>query len=100
MKQMFQIKGGLMRLSITFCCGTLLALAACTTPEPEQPSPYLSELSETVLQLAAPYQDLTAVQIDPVDNCYVYRHVGVVETTMLPLRTAEGRPICRQVVES
>jgi hypothetical protein len=30
----------------------------------------------------------------PEDGCYWYRYVGPVETTYLPLRTIEGRPIC------
>lgn len=57
---------------------------------------YLSEVPEGVVALAAPNQDLTTVQIDPADGCYVYRHVGPVETTMLPLRATNGRPICSQ----
>jgi hypothetical protein len=56
--------------------------------------PFIAELPERVVALAAPYQDLTAVKIDPADGCYVYRHVGPVETTFLPLRATNGRPIC------
>ncbi|MGH1368046.1 MAG: hypothetical protein ACRBCL_05470 [Maritimibacter sp.] len=58
------------------------------------PSEFFAEVPEGVLEIAAPYQDLTAVKIDPVDGCYVYRHVGPVETTFLPLRATNGRPIC------
>ena len=79
-----------------FGCATLL-LAACEGIEGGTSNPssqFISELPEGVLAIAAPYQDLTAVQIDPSDGCYVYRHVGPVETTLLPLRAANGRPIC------
>lgn len=55
---------------------------------------FIRELPEEVIALAAPNQDLTAVKLLPEDNCFWYRHVGPVETTLLPLRTAEGRPIC------
>ena len=77
--------------------GAASTLVACTVTPPadvEPASPFIQELPEEILAIAAPYQDLTAVMIDPSDNCYVYRHVGVVETTLLPLRTLDGRPIC------
>jgi hypothetical protein len=61
---------------------------------------FIRELPEAVLEIAAPNQDLTAVRIDPVDGCYVYRHVGPVETTFLPLRSVRGRPICTQPAEA
>ncbi|WP_439117824.1 hypothetical protein [Nereida ignava] len=77
--------------------GAASSLIACTISPPadvEPASPFIQELPEEILAIAAPYQDLTAVMINPSDNCYVYRHVGVVETTLLPLRTLDGRPIC------
>lgn len=77
--------------------GAAVSLAACTAPPPvdvEPASPFIQELPEEILAIAAPYQDLTAVMINADDNCYVYQHFGVVETTMLPLRTVDGRPIC------
>lgn len=49
---------------------------------------------EAVIQIAAPYQDLKTARLRPEDGCYWYLHAGPVETTLLPLRTAEGRPIC------
>lgn len=58
------------------------------------PSRFLQELPESVTAIAAPYQNLRAVVLLPEDGCYWYEHVGPVETTMLPLRTSEGRPIC------
>lgn len=51
-------------------------------------------LPEGVVARAAPWQDLTSAALLPADNCYWYLHQGPVETTMLPLRTVEGRPIC------
>jgi hypothetical protein len=49
---------------------------------------------EAVVALADPRQDLTTVKLDPADGCYVYRYVGPVETTFLPVRTPTGSPIC------
>ncbi|MEI4234759.1 hypothetical protein [Roseovarius sp. D22-M7] len=49
---------------------------------------------EEVIALAAPYQDVATARLLPRDGCYWYRHEGPVETTLLPLRTADGRPIC------
>lgn len=55
---------------------------------------FIRTLPEEIVALAAPNQDLKSVQLREADGCYWYRHVGPVETTMLPLRSAEGRPIC------
>nr|WP_091846855.1 hypothetical protein [Palleronia pelagia] len=49
---------------------------------------------EAVIQIAAPYQDLTTARLRAEDGCYWYLHSGPVETALLPLRTMEGRPIC------
>ena len=59
-----------------------------------QDTGYIKELPEVVLEIAAPFQDLNTVRIEPSDGCFVYRHVGPVETTFLPLRTKNGNPIC------
>lgn len=64
-----------------------------TAPDPSGPGTPV-QISEEVAAIAAPNQDLTSVRLMPEDNCYWYRHVGPVETTYLPLRTTEGRPIC------
>ena len=75
----------------------LMMLSACVAPVGgigDEPSRFLQELPESVMAVAAPYQNLRAVVLQPEDGCYWYEHVGPVETTMLPLRTAEGRPIC------
>ena len=87
------------RSALAWIGGPLL-LAACAAPAPTAtPEGYILELPEAVIAMAAPYQDLNAVRLDPTTGCYVYRHVGPVEITMLPLRTREGRPICTRPPE-
>jgi hypothetical protein len=76
------------RLGMTVIC--LAGLSACV----ETQSNYVTNLPEEIVAMAAPNQDLTTVQLREEDGCYWYRHVGPVETTMLPLRSREGRPIC------
>lgn len=76
----------------------LLALGACSAPlsrSPEAQPYFLEEVPEQVVALAAPNQNLQAVRLKPEDGCYWYNHVGPVETTLLPLRTADGRLICK-----
>ena len=51
-------------------------------------------IPEQVAVLAAPYQDVSTARLLPRDGCYWYLHQGPVETTLLPLRTIDGRPIC------
>nr|WP_092691195.1 hypothetical protein [Allosediminivita pacifica] len=51
-------------------------------------------IPEQVAALAAPYQDVSTARLLPRDECYWYLHEGPVETTLLPLRTVDGRPIC------
>ncbi|SPH18245.1 hypothetical protein DEA8626_01777 [Defluviimonas aquaemixtae] len=51
-------------------------------------------VSEAVVALAGPGQDLASARLMPEDGCYWYEHRGPVETTLLPLRTAGGNPIC------
>lgn len=77
----------------------LLTLGACTIPvgQTPQPEPGISdEMMAHLSAMAAPYQNVQTVELRPQDGCYWYRHVGPVETTMLPLRTPEGRPICTE----
>ena len=73
-----------------------MTLAACdeTTQSSGAGGPFISPLPDNILAMADPKQDLNAVKVDPVDGCLVYRHVGPVETTFLPLRSRDGRPIC------
>ena len=61
---------------------------------------YLKTLPEGLLAIVADNQDLNTVRIDPVDGCYVYRYVGPVETTFLPLRAKSGSPICSRAAET
>ncbi|WP_321363214.1 hypothetical protein [uncultured Celeribacter sp.] len=74
--------------------GGLLALAGCEAPLTTEG--YLKEVPEGLAEVAAPNQNLAAVQINPEDGCYWYRHEGPVETTLLPLRAKNGRPICTE----
>lgn len=88
---------------IAFVVGAGLFLASCQNYDNGaggRSGGFIRELPEAVLEIAAPNQDLTAVRIDPVDGCFVYRHVGPVETTFLPLRSVRGRPICTQRAEA
>ncbi len=74
-----------------FCLG----LAAC---EPvagtEGASNGRVTVPESVSSIAVSHQDLSTARIDPKDGCFWYTHRGPVETTELPLRTAQGNPIC------
>lgn len=79
--------GPLVLAALSGCTPTV---SATTGADPQ----FLAEVPEAVREIAAPFQDLNAVQLRPEDGCYWYRHVGPVETTLLPLRTVEGRPIC------
>ena len=79
--------------------GLFATATACTPITGANTGPdegFLAELPEEVIALADPSQNLNAVTLDPVDNCYLYSYAGPVETTLLPLRTREGRPICLQ----
>ena len=73
----------------------MLALAACAAPmpAPETDTGFITTLPAEVISLADPDQNLQAVRIMD-DGCYWYEHAGPVETTMLPLRTPSGSPIC------
>ena len=71
----------------------ILMLGACTAPG-TAPVQGPGEVPEAVALLAAPWQDLSTARLLPEDGCYWYEHDGPVERTLLPLRTAEGRPIC------
>lgn len=51
-------------------------------------------LPQAVLEIAGPNQNLATARLRPEDGCYWYEHNGVVETTLLPLRTVQGNPIC------
>lgn len=74
----------------------VLGLAACAEPRWDEANEdgTLAVVPESVLGLAAPYQDVSQVKLDPQTNCFWYLHAGPVEDTYLPLRTANGNPIC------
>ncbi len=75
-----------------------VAVAGCTVQNPDGTVSVAGTVPPQVAEAAAPNQDLSFVELRD-DNCYWYRHRGPVETTMLPLRTPRGRPICVQVAE-
>ncbi len=79
--------------------GTLFLAACATTGSNQTDEGFVEDLPEAVIALAAPFQDLTTVRLDPASGCYLYRHVGPVETTFLPLLTRDGRPICTRAPE-
>ncbi len=89
-----------------FQCGVLMVagfLGACTELQNElagrDPS-LLRTVPEGVIAIAAPNQNLDEVRINEADGCYEYVYRGPVETTFLPLRTSEGRPICNPKEET
>ena len=72
-------------------------LTGCSTTPVVDADGAFTELPEPLVGLAAPYQNLNKVRLDPNDNCFWYLHNGPVEATWLPLRTSQGNPICQAV---
>jgi hypothetical protein len=58
-----------------------------TSQEPET-------VPDAVIALAAPDQNIETARLRPEDGCYWYEHSGPVETTLVPLRSPAGNPIC------
>ena len=58
----------------------------------DENAPY--PIPDEVVAIAGPGQDLTTARLDPADGCYWYDHAGPVETTLVPLRAANGNQIC------
>ena len=82
------------RIGAALAALTLLGACVETTTGTADPNGAgMRDVPEEIAAIAAPYQDLSSVRVLE-DGCYWYRHVGPVETTLLPLRTTEGRPIC------
>ncbi|MDV7142060.1 hypothetical protein R3X27_05130 [Tropicimonas sp. TH_r6] len=82
---------------LALAAAMLSILGACTEMPVEDgggPLPGFVDLPENVVALAAPSQDLNRVRVAPEDGCYWYQWTGPVETTFLPLRSRDGRPIC------
>ena len=73
---------------------TLFAVGACETIPGTDGGRFLSPVPEGVLSVADPRQNLEQVVLLEEDNCYWYNHTGPVETTLLPLRSTDGRTIC------
>jgi hypothetical protein len=79
----------------------LVGLGGCATLENAgftglEPTPVATTVPESIVALAAPNQDVQSARVLPEDGCYWYSHAGPVETTLLPLRTVNGNPICTQ----
>lgn len=74
----------------------LLITAGCTAQpiDPDNAASRIGSVSEAVGALAAPGQDLASARLVPEDGCYWYEHRGPVETSLVPLRTVNGNPIC------
>ena len=74
----------------------LLIIAGCTAQPVETVSApnEVGNISEAVAARAAPGQDLSTARLVPEDGCYWYEHRGPVETTLVPLRTVGGAPLC------
>ncbi|NBX42741.1 MAG: hypothetical protein EBR13_04595 [Rhodobacteraceae bacterium] len=70
-------------------------LTGCVTSLPVDDEGYLVKLPEDLVKLAAEGQDIGRVRLME-DNCYWYLYNGMVETTLLPILTEEGRMICNQ----
>lgn len=73
-----------------------LVLAACAETKNRPLNTAFVDLPDAVVAMAAPNQDLTSARVLPEDGCFWYLHVNPVETTLLPLRNIEGRPICTE----
>lgn len=84
-----------MRASRSMLLLTLGGCAALGPPDGTGDATGTDPIPEAVLAMAAPYQNLGAIEFRPEDGCYWYWHDGPVETTLLPLRTPQGNPICR-----
>lgn len=77
---------------------TILVNAGCgaMTVKTEKPESNSQGLPPELISLVAPMQDVSTARLLRSDNCFWYEHRGQVETTLLPLTTAGGRPICMQ----
>jgi hypothetical protein len=71
-----------------------LFLGACETIPLQDETVSAISIPDEVVAVAGPNQDLTSARLLPEDNCFWYEHRGIVETTLLPLRAANGAPIC------
>lgn len=88
-----------MKFRIIAALAAPLALAACMEPGDDLEGDPIPELPDELIAMAGPNQDLNSVRLLE-DGCYWYRHVGPVETTLLPLRHRDGRPLCTRLASS
>ena len=81
---------------------TITALGACAPVDMADDAAPVAQTNvpEGVLAIADPSQDLTTVVLRPEDNCYWYQYAGPIETTFLPLKSRDGRPICAAASEA
>lgn len=86
-----------MKLSHTAVMLAVLALSGCSMVANDV-ADTPPAIPEEVVAIAAPYQNIMTARLMPEDNCYWYEHAGPVETTLIPLLSTRGRPIC--VVQS
>lgn len=82
-----------MTVKYFFPLTAIIALAACS-------GTYTGSLPENVAAIAAPNQDVSTAFLKEADGCYWYLYSGPVETTELPLRNVDGRPICTRAPTS
>lgn len=78
--------------SLLFTAGCAAAVVDPAGPNAERDA----ARTEAIAALAAPGQDVGSARLVAPDNCYWYEHTGPVETTLLPLKTVDGQPICLQ----
>lgn len=83
-----------MKKTVLGCGLAAMMLSGCMDATGANTDGLLATVPEEVIAIAGPNQNLEAVRVNPVDGCFEYRHIGPVETTFLPLRTAKGNPIC------
>lgn len=88
-----------MKVQNCFLTVAAFAITACAERPGIEGNPFIEELPANVTEIAAANQDLQQVVLLPEDNCYWYNHAGPVETTLLPLRSKDGRPICVRAAE-
>lgn len=76
------------------CAGALMSASACATVPASTPQAPEVTIPQEVVAMADPRQNLFTARLRAEDNCYWYAHSNPLETTLLPLRTIDGRPIC------
>lgn len=73
---------------------SFIAGCAIRPAEPEESLDQMDRTTEAVIAMASPDQNVATARLLPEDGCYWYEHNGPVETTLLPLTTPNGNPIC------